>query len=339
MTTARSAPASPRSVPGIPRRRARASSRMTSWCQSRRSPASCRAKSTARWSSTRETTRILMLPQVLDDLPMEGPVARDQALPDGHLVGETDSPAVEVRNLSPRLLADEHARRRIRHPEGRPEVDEPVQPPGADVAELEGRGPEETPAPDLLPEEEDGGRVELPPIDGHGALLEEHGPRDPDGPPVPVGPFSPLRGEGLVVGEVPHEALPDGSLLGVCDGEGIEGDAGEGVVGTVHGVEEDGSLLPSHVLPLPALLGDEGPAQGMGADVLDDPVLRRLVDLPGRGSARTGAYNPSSLGPCHQILDNILHRTGHLLAAGQKCHDLRVVFMVCHPDKLHHTRG
>jgi hypothetical protein len=137
------------------------------------------------------------------------------------------------------------------------------------------------------------------------------------------------------VRKIPHEALLDHSLLGIRNGEGIERNSRQGIVGTIHGVEEDGPLLSPHIL-LPALLRDKGPAEGVGADVVHDAVLGRLVDPPGGSSAGSRANDLASLGLRYQILYYILHRTGDLLTAGQKLHVLCVVFMVCHQDKLHH---
>jgi len=93
--------------------------------------------------------------------------------------------------------------------------------------------------------------------------------------------------------------------LGVRDREGEERDPVERVVGPVDRIEKDGPGIASDLDPA-ALLGDEGAAEPVPPQVLDDRLFGHLVE-----TFRLGVHGPG----VHQLasLDRVDQRQGHLL--------------------------
>ncbi len=98
--------------------------------------------------------------------------------------------------LPPGLGTDQHTGRGVGDAERAPEVDEPVDPPGTDITELERRCAKEPPAPDLLAQLHHPARVELPAVHAHGAFVKITDRRNTDGFVVALAqrlPFSAVK--------------------------------------------------------------------------------------------------------------------------------------------------
>ena len=73
--------------------------------------------------------------------------------------------AIEIGHGPPGFAAYQHPGSGIGNPQGTPQVNECIEPPGPNIAEFQRGSPQEAPAPDLLAQLHDTGGIKLPPID------------------------------------------------------------------------------------------------------------------------------------------------------------------------------
>ena len=148
-------------------------------------------------------------PQVLDDLVVQDTIGCNKASPDRHFVGKPDHVPLRSAHCPAGFGTDQHPGRGVGDPERSPEVDKPVNPPAADIAEFECGSAKEPPAPDLLAELHHAGGIEFSPVHAHGAFVEVADRRNADGFVIAPRKIPFFCREGFPARKVPHECLLD----------------------------------------------------------------------------------------------------------------------------------
>ncbi|KAF5041693.1 hypothetical protein DSECCO2_520300 [anaerobic digester metagenome] len=141
-----------------------------------------------------------------------------------------------------------------------------------------------------------------------------------DGVIIKEGAVPPDGVKRLARGKVFDVSGLDDAAFRVGYGEGVEGDAGDGVVGAVDRVEEDGARISAHI-GAPELLADQAAAERVLREVVDDDILGYLVDQFRGRSIRAHPHAPPCFGRSDQSGYGVGDSPGQIVAC---------------PDELHH---